>query len=198
MAKQMWDWRFAPSYTPMEMIEMGIMEGGYIRAIKGIPSKYMKPKTVLKERNTFDGSLNHFGIKSRQSKKEWKKKGWLTKNSPNGWLEWYIKYFEGRRLDKEDATQIGRWSSFVSRHQGQINANCKLGDKKCRPKQRQGLLQWGWDSSERRDAAEHKKNVKKMAKATGSALEEGWEDKVDAMYSKFSKEEVKIDFSVLW
>lgn len=202
--KKIWDWRFAPSYTPLEVLEAGSFEGGYIRAVEGIPKKYMQPEKVLKERNVFDESLNKFGTKSRQSKKEWAKKGWLTKDSPNGWFEWYIKYFEGRRLigegkeGDEDKWQIGRWSSFVSRHQGQIAANCKLGDDKCRSRQRQGLLQWGWNSGEKRTATQHKKNVRRMAKLAGCELEDGWESKVDALYSSFSKEALKIDFSQSW
>lgn len=34
---KIWDSRFAPSYTPMEMIELGIFEGIYVNAIKDIP-----------------------------------------------------------------------------------------------------------------------------------------------------------------
>lgn len=189
MAKQkpFWDWRFAPDFTPLKILEMGSFEGGYVRSIKGIPAKYMEPKKVLKERDVFDEKLNYYGIKSRQSLGEWKRKGWITKPSPNGWFEWAIKYCEGRRIEKEDNYQIGRWSSYVSRHFGGLKANCKLDDKKCRPKQRQGLLQWLRDSTRIIDADQHKRNVRKMAKEVGCQLEEGWEEKVDMMYEQRKK-----------
>lgn len=157
----------------------------------------MKPKKVLKERNVFYVSLNKFKVKSRQSLSEWEKKGWIM-TDPNGWFEWFIKYCEGRRLGEEDETQIGRWSSYISRHQKQISNNCKLDDYKCRPKQRQGLLQWSWDSKKERTADQHKRNVRKMAKMFNCELEDGWEEKVDKMYSKFSTESVKPYSSTNW
>lgn len=40
----------------------------------------------------------------------------------------------------------------------------------CRPKQRQGLLQWAWDSSEKFDEKTIEKNARRMAKLSGSKL----------------------------
>lgn len=166
------DWHsdFAPSYTPMEMLDLGVFEGIYTQVIKGIPSKYTKHKNLVEDTSKPDIEINQFKIKSRQSLKKWQENGWVTKDSPLGWWEWYIKYYEGRRLDKEDDWQIKRWRSFVARHSGQLRSNCKLSDLECSPKQRQGLLQWAWDSSTEFTDTQLKKNLKRIANSAGAKL----------------------------
>lgn len=166
-----WDPNFGPSYTPKEMLDLGIFEGVYTGVIKGIPAEYKNHPKVLPKGSEPDVELNRYKVKSRQSLKEWERKGWTTKLSPLGWWEWYIKYYHGRRDDKEDKLQISRWRSFVARHQGQINANCKPKDDDCRPKQRQGLLQWAWDSSEAFTPKQIEENAKRIAKSAGVEID---------------------------
>lgn len=167
MSDKTWANNFAPSYTPMEMLDQGVFEGIYTSAISDIPAKYKQHKKVLERGSDPDIQINKFKIKSRLSLKEWEKKGWTTKHSPLGWWEWYIKYFEGRRIEDEDKWQIGRWRSFVARHQGQITASCKLDDLDCHAKQRQGLLQWGWDSTDKFNEEQLDKNIKRISKSAG-------------------------------
>ena len=38
-------------------------------------------------------------------------KGWIHKDDPRGWFEWYCKYFTGRRHE-DDERQIKRWLAF--------------------------------------------------------------------------------------
>jgi hypothetical protein len=51
----------------------------------------------------------------------------------------------GRRLPAEDARQIGRWKA-IRRHAKQIQRNCEPGNLMCRPRQRQALMHWAYDS----------------------------------------------------
>jgi hypothetical protein len=44
-----------------------------------------------------------------------------------------------------DARQIKRWKS-IRRHVAQLRRHCEPGDPTCRPRQRQALLHWAYDS----------------------------------------------------
>lgn len=171
MAKKLWDLTFAPSYTPKEMLEMGVFEGKYINIIKGLPKDWYKLPKVLSTDDEPDVSLNYYGIKSRQPLSVWKENGWI-KTDKGGWYHWYCLYFLGRRLGKEDDWQIGRWKSFVARHNAQVQKNCKNKDKECRPKQRQGLLQWAWNSDTPYNEEQIKKNLNRLSKMNEVSLEQ--------------------------
>lgn len=130
---------FTPFYTPKEMLSMGVFEGKYCNDCKDeLPSDWFDGAKLSEKP---DESLNYFGIKSRQPLSVWREKGWIYGPDPRGWFQWYCRYYLGRRLPEIDAKQIKRWRAF-SRHAGQIRANCYPGDIFCRPRQRQGLLQW--------------------------------------------------------
>ena len=171
MSKNSWDPEFAPSYTPMEMLDKGVFEGKYINALTGLPSSWYKLPKVLGPNDEPDPTLNRFGVKSRQPLSVWKEKGWTTKLSPYGWFQWYCLYFLGRRDEKEDALQIGRWKSFVARHNAQVQAKCKKGDDDCHRKQRQALLQWAWDSDTPFTDEQRKKNLKRLQKLSEVSVE---------------------------
>jgi hypothetical protein len=167
-----WDPRFGPSYSPEEMLRMGVFEGKYINAVKGVPASWKKIPKVLGPNDEPDEKLNYYGVKSRQPLSVWKKNGWTTKDSPLGWAQWYFLYYLGRRIEKEDDWQIGRWRSFVARHQGQINADPKSNEKDRRLVQKQALLNWGWNWKDSFTPEKVLANAKKMAKETDSELEE--------------------------
>lgn len=161
-----WNPAFGPSFTPQEMLEMGVFEGKYINNIKGIPSHWKKLPKVVGPDDPADPQLNYYKVKSRQPLSVWQENHWI-KTDANGWFEWYIHYYLGRRLGEEDLWQIHRWGSFIARHQGQIVHSCKLSDDSCHPRQRQGLLQWGWNSHEQFKDHFIDRNVSRMAKLTG-------------------------------
>ncbi|MBU1704803.1 MAG: hypothetical protein KJ922_05540, partial [Nanoarchaeota archaeon] len=78
--------------------------------------------------------------------KVWIKKGWInSRHDPRGWFQWYCRYYMGRRLGEEDMRQVKRWKA-IKRHVGAVRKNCAEGNKTCRPKQRQALLHWAYDS----------------------------------------------------
>ena len=164
-----WNPRFGPSYTPLEMLTMGVFEGKYINNIKEVPSSWKSLPTVVGPDDPPNIDLNYFKVKSRQPLSAWRENGYI-KTDPEGWFAWYIKYYLGRRLGEEDDWQINRWRSFVARHQGQINKHCSLKDKDCHTRQRQGLLQWAWDSSIKYTEQQIEKNAKRMSRLTNTKL----------------------------
>ncbi len=136
---------FRPDLTPKEMLELGVFGGVYF---SDKPKEY--PKSWFTQAKTSPDhkqhkELNYFGINASQPLSVWQKKGWINKNDPRGWFEWYCRYYMGRRLEKEDERQIKRWKA-IRRHVGGLVKNCRKGDIFCRPKQRQALLHWAYDS----------------------------------------------------
>jgi len=133
---------FRPHFSPPEMLELGVFEGKYLNdCVREFPAAWFEK---AKLGDVPDESLNYFAIKSRQPLSYWREKGWIYGPDPRGWFQWYCRYFLGRRLEKIDKIQIGRWKGFA-RHAGQVRANCYPGDIFCRPRQRQALLQWAHD-----------------------------------------------------
>ena len=135
---------FKPQLTPKEMLELGVFGGWYFKGdIEEYPKEWFE-NACLSE-NGFDVSLNYFEIESGLPMEEWIKKGWITREDPLGWFQWYCRFSLGRRIERVDQFQIKRWKAFGPRHIGGIKSNCEEGDIYCRPRQRQALLQWAYD-----------------------------------------------------
>ena len=141
---------FTPYFTPAEMLEMGVIEGKYLNdCILEFPREWyedaIKSNSLSPHMANID--CNCFSIKSRMPRGEWMHKGWIPQieGDPDnrGWFQWYCRYYIGRRIPELDNVQIKRWKAF-KRHYGQVRKNCD--DLQCRPKQRQALLQWGYNA----------------------------------------------------
>jgi len=135
---------FSPELTPKQMLELGVFGGKYMTDCKKeFPVAWFKKAKLCPERH--DPKLNYFGVNASQSLGVWIAKGWIYKDDPRGWFQWYCRYYMGRRLPEEDRRQIKRWKA-IRRHIAQIKKHCSLTEAKCRPKQRQSLLHWAYDS----------------------------------------------------
>ena len=78
-------------------------------------------------------------------REEWIAKGWIFKQDPLGWFQWYCRFKNGRRIPEMDLIQIKRWKAFGDRHAPAVKKNCEAGDLQCRKRQRQALLQWAYN-----------------------------------------------------
>jgi hypothetical protein len=110
---------------------------------KEFPADWFTRAKLSPERR--DRSLNYFGMSASQPLSVWRTKGWIHPDDPRGWFQRYCRYYMGRRMPDEDARQIRRWKA-IRRHIVQVKRNCAAGDQTCRPRQRQALLHWAYDS----------------------------------------------------
>ena len=138
------DPEFKPELSPKEMLQLGVFCGKYMTDCRNeFPASwFVRAKLSPKAR---DCSLNHFSVNASQPLLEWRRKGWIHPDDPRGWFQWYCRYYMGRRMPDEDARQINRWKA-MRRHVRQIRKHCESGDPMCRPRQRQALLHWAYDS----------------------------------------------------
>lgn len=144
--------RFKPELSPRRMLALGVFGGAYFDdhpdcTRPGVPAEFPEDwfaEGVLSDHG-FDKALNCFGVAAGQPREVWLEKGWITREDPLGWFQWYCRYALGRRLPGVDDFQIKRWLAFGARHIPQIRKNCEPGDVHCRPRQRQAVLQWAYD-----------------------------------------------------
>jgi hypothetical protein len=138
------DAEFKPELTPQKMLALGVFCGKYMTDTrKEFPKSWFKRAKLSPSGR--DCSLNYFGVDASRPLSEWRNKGWINPEDPRGWFQWYCRYYVGRRMPDEDRRQIKRWKAF-RRHIAQVRMNCEPGDFFCRPRQRQALLHWAYDS----------------------------------------------------
>ena len=134
---------FRPQLSPKEMLKLGVFGGKYMSdCTEEFPVDWFEKARLCSE--IHDPKLNYFGVNASQTLAEWRRKGWIYKEDPRGWFQWYCRYYMGRRCP-DDERQIKRWKS-MSRHIGQITKNCRYLDLDSRPRQRQALLHWAYDT----------------------------------------------------
>lgn len=138
------DPEFRPDLSPREMLALGVFGGHYMTdGRKEFPASWFtKAKLSPEGKNS---KLNFFGVDASQPLSVWQQKGWIHKDDPRGWFQWYCRYYLGRRTPAEDARQIKRWKA-IRRHVAQLKKGCPTRDLACRPRQRQALLHWAYDS----------------------------------------------------
>ncbi len=134
---------FHPELTPKQMLHLGVFGGKYMTDCRDeFPQDWFAQAKLCPDRH--DASLNFFGVNASKPLSYWREKGWIRKDDPRGWFQWYCRYYSGRR-GPDDDWQITRWRA-MKRHIAQIQQHCVPGDLDCRPRQRQALLHWAYDS----------------------------------------------------
>ena len=134
---------FCPDLTPKDMLELGVFGGRYMTDCRDeFPADWFENARLSPKKANHN--LNFFGVDASQPLKEWQRKGWIHEDDPRGWFQWYCRYYMGRRVE-DDARQIKRWKA-IRRHIAKLTKNCVRGDYTCRPRQRQALLHWAYDS----------------------------------------------------
>ena len=134
---------FSPDLTPKQMLTLGVFGGKYLTDCTAeFPGDWYSEAKLCSERHAPE--LNYFGVNASTPLSYWREKGWIHPDDPRGWFQWYCRYYAGRR-GLDDDRQIKRWTS-MQRHLAQLKKNCTPRDFHCRPKQRQALLHWAYDT----------------------------------------------------
>ena len=134
---------FEPELTPKELLGLGVFGGKYMTDCRDeFPESWFRGAKLCSDYH--DPKLNFFGINASQSLAVWRRNGWIHPEDPRGWFQWYCRYYFGRR-STDDERQIRRWLA-VRRHASQVRKSCQPRDLDCRPRQRQALLHWAYDS----------------------------------------------------
>ena len=145
---------FGTNKTPAEVIKEGAFGGTYFRDISSSVNenwyrKSWKEFDQLKDidqrfccSDYYDVSVNKCGTLLRF----WEGNGWINKIYPYGSLQWYFRYWLGRR-PLDDERQINRWKKITNRFRGKLvkmmkYAGSKFDDYSILPKIRQILLHW--------------------------------------------------------
>lgn len=148
---------FQPNVTPLEMFQMGVFGGSYWRPIHStvvnadlsdqhLEFSELKGLSGL-DSPTCNPSLNYYKAKAGSSLEQWESKGWIIKQDPYGWVQWYCRFYYGRR-SPDDERQIDRWLKYAG-PKGRWRRNLEnqianKGKDKASKVVRQGLLQWGF------------------------------------------------------
>ena len=120
---------FKPNLTPKQVLQLGSFGGTYFRDIySSVTNKHYKGKEVIKEfpKNWFSGldidkmitsqnydkKVNKYGVKCGSTLEAWENSGWIVKQDPYGWFQWYCRFYRGRRTD-DDKRQVQRWLNFA-------------------------------------------------------------------------------------
>ena len=161
---------FKPNLTPREMFLKGSFGGTYWRPIyssitkkkyknqhkkypkswwKNIPEEFFTSSVCNKNINKY--KVNRYKVNSGTSLKYWEDKGWMKKQDPYGWVQWYCEFYNGRRSN-DDERQIKRWLNFAGpngRFRKRLinmikNKQTKYNDFNISPVIRQGLQHWAY------------------------------------------------------
>lgn len=134
---------FKPALTPRELLALGIFGGKYMTDCRNeFPEEWFEDAKLCPTEHLAE--LNFFRVNASKPLSYWIAKDWIHPDDPRGWFQWYCRYYMGRR-GPDDKRQIKRWKA-MTRHIAQIRKHCGREQLDCRPRQRQALLHWAYDS----------------------------------------------------
>ena len=158
---------FNPNLTPKEVLQLGSFGGTYFRPIyssvtkqkykdeawKELPTSWLEGLNIRTQvaSSVYDNSKNKYKVKCGASLEEWENSGWMHKQDPYGWFQWYCRFYQGRRTE-DDARQVGRWSKCAGpkgRWKNNLiskcaKAGCGFDNFGVSPVVRQTLQHWGY------------------------------------------------------
>lgn len=143
---------FKPELTPPEILKLGVAHGKKFNdCFREFPREWFLDAldadklSVLRPLKKF----NYYKVDEDVHVEDWRDEdhdSLVDQNDPRGWLQWYFRFYLGRRDPSVDKKQINRWIAFNKRHTQLIKSSCKEKDDRCKPKVKQAMLSWAIDS----------------------------------------------------
>lgn len=173
---------FTPNITPRQLFNLGSFGGTYWRPIysnitkkkyndQDKEFKWLKTISNAKKKSVLcDIAINNYKVNVGTSLKFWENKKWITQQDPYGWVQWYCRFYDGRR-SPDDKRQITRWKRLAGPN-GRfrkwlisiiLKKNSTWNDYHISPKIRQTLQHWGYRLT-KKDFEYEKQNRKKNKK----------------------------------
>lgn len=124
------------------MFELGIFGGAYFKLPTSLPEAFQKAtEEMLTHGTSEEKRANKYGVISGSPLEWWLAQDLINQDDPNGWVEWYVKFYYGRR-HADDDKQIKRFRAFITRHLAMLRSYEARGKDSLKTKQ--NLLQWAW------------------------------------------------------
>lgn len=110
---------FRPDYTPKQLFQQGTLDGMYFRPIySNITNKnykddykefeFLKGIPIKKLNNgSWDPTINKYKTHASLPLSYWEEHNWIHPQDPRGQLQWYCRFYTGRRT-YDDKRQIAR------------------------------------------------------------------------------------------
>ena len=130
------------------MFKKGIFGKSYFRKIYcTINKKYYEHNDEFSfcrenDSNIYKKEENCYKVHVGTDLEFWQSKNWINKIDPYGWVQWYCRYYYGRR-SSDDERQIQRWINAASVHKGRMYRGLKRYPYSL--KYKQVLLHWAVD-----------------------------------------------------
>ena len=152
---------FKPNMSPSACIRSGIFggiyfnpEGGRVGILnrkinidhKEFPKSWFKGlKEEMYLSKKYNKLINKYKVVAGTNQAFWEEKGWIEKQDPRGWFQWYCRFYKGRR-SYDDVRQIKRWQGICGEN-GRWRKNLinKIKNGKDSPVIRQTLLHWAFE-----------------------------------------------------
>lgn len=155
-----------PNMTPKEVLQAGSFGGTYFRPIKSgvtgekysgvwkeLPKDWLEGLSISKQvaSSAYHTDVNTYKVKCGGSLEMWESSGWINKQDPYGWFQWYCRFYLGRRTS-DDERQISRWkkcAGIKGRWRNNligkcVRSGCAFDNSAISPVVRQTLQHWGY------------------------------------------------------
>ena len=137
------DPEFKPELTPKEMLALGVFGGKYMTdCTREFPQSWFV-RAKLSPKGRTRASTISASMPPRRFRTGSERAGSTRTIRAAGSSGTAATTWDGACED--DARQIKRWKK-LTRHIAQLKKHCEPGDPHCRPRQRQALLHWAYDS----------------------------------------------------